>query len=189
MKFRTVGMLLVLIVLAVFLIINWGALSQVTTVNLVYTEIQAPLGVLVVGGFGIVVLLLAVYTVWQQASMMMELRAAYKEARTARQVAEDADKSRVAEIRTEFAARLEKLETLLTDRTDELLQTTRDCNAAFEKRLDALAEAQERRQTEAQTKLAVTLEELEKRVLASLPAPRAEVVEEAKKKEIFEDLF
>ena len=30
-------MLLVLIVLAVFLIINWGALSQVTTVNLVYT--------------------------------------------------------------------------------------------------------------------------------------------------------
>ena len=121
--------------------------------------------------------------------MMMELRAAYKEARTARQVAEDADKSRVAEIRTEFAARLEKLETLLTDRTDELLQTTRDRNAAFEKRLDALAEAQERRQTEAQTKLAVTLEELEKRVLASLPAPRAEVVEEAKKKEIFEDLF
>lgn len=182
-------MLLVLIVLAVFLIINWGALSQVTTVNLVYTEIQAPLGILVVGGFGIVVLLLAVYTVWQQTSMMMELRAAYKEARAARQVAEDADKSRVAEIRTEFAARLDKLETLLTDRTDELLQMTRNRNAAFEKRLDALAEAQERRQTEAQTKLADTLGALEKRVLAALPAPRAEVVEEAKKKEIFEDLF
>ena len=160
MKFRTVGMLLVLIVLAVFLIVNWGALSQVTTVNLVYTEIQAPLGILVVGGFGIVVLLLAVYTVWQPA-----------------------------EIRTELAARLDKLETLLTDRTDELLQMTRDRNAAFEKRLDALAEAQERRQTEAQTKLSDTLGELEKRVLAALPAPRAEVVEEAKKKEIFEDLF
>lgn len=69
MKFRTLGMLLIMVVMAVFLIINWTTLSQETTVNLVYTEIQAPLGVLVVCGFCAIVVLLGVYTIWQQASM------------------------------------------------------------------------------------------------------------------------
>lgn len=78
MKIRTLGMLLIVIVMAVFLIINWGTLSQVTTVNLVYTEMEAPLGIIVVAAFAAVVVLLMAYTVWQQASVMMELRAAYK---------------------------------------------------------------------------------------------------------------
>lgn len=57
MKFRTLGILLVLVLMAVFLIINWTTLSQVTTVNLVYTEIQAPLGILVVCGFSAIIVL------------------------------------------------------------------------------------------------------------------------------------
>ena len=54
MKLRTLGIILVLILLAVFLIINWTALSTVMTVNLVYREIQAPLGVIVVAAFAVV---------------------------------------------------------------------------------------------------------------------------------------
>ena len=53
MKLRTLCMLLVLVLLAVFLVINWSALSQDMTVNLVYQEIQAPLGVIVAAAFGI----------------------------------------------------------------------------------------------------------------------------------------
>lgn len=182
-------MLLVLIVLAVFLIINWGALSQVTTVNLVYDEIQAPLGILVVAGLGIVVVLLAVYTLWQQASISIELRAAYKEARAARQLAEDADKSRVAEIRTEFNKRLDELETLLRDRTDEIRQLVEQRSDTLGKSVGELAAAQQKHIDESQAAVRASLEELEKRVKDALPAPRAEVVEEAKKKQIFEDLF
>ena len=75
MKIRTIFLLFVLILMAVFLVINWTALSTVTAVNLIYTEIQAPLGVLVVGGFAAVVFVLLVYMVWQQASVTLELRA------------------------------------------------------------------------------------------------------------------
>ena len=64
MKIRTIFLLFVLILMAVFLVINWTALSTVTAVNLIYTEIQAPLGVLVVGGFAAVVFVLLVYMVW-----------------------------------------------------------------------------------------------------------------------------
>ena len=42
MKIRTIFLLFVLILMAVFLVINWTALSTVTAVNLIYTEIQAP---------------------------------------------------------------------------------------------------------------------------------------------------
>ena len=83
-------MLLVLVLLAVFLVINWSALSQDMTVNLVYQEIQAPLGVIVAAAFGIVVVLQAFYNLWQQASVVVELRQAHKEARNAR--AEAAEK-------------------------------------------------------------------------------------------------
>ena len=76
-----------------FLVINWSALSQDMTVNLVYQEIQAPLGVIVAAAFGIVVVLQAFYNLWQQASVVVELRQAHKEARNARAEAAEADKT------------------------------------------------------------------------------------------------
>ena len=83
MKLRTLGIILVLILLAVFLIINWTALSTVMTVNLVYREIQAPLGVIVVAAFAVVVLCMFIYTVWQQASVLKSVRPTRKPARRA----------------------------------------------------------------------------------------------------------
>lgn len=178
MKIRTLGMLLIVIVMAVFLIINWGTLSQVTTVNLVYTEMEAPLGIIVVAAFAAVVVLLMAYTVWQQASVMMELRAAYKEARTARQMAEDADKSRIAEIRADFKERMEKMEALLATRTDEVIRLMAERNQLEDETLSKFRAEQEARADEARASLEQQLRVLEKRVIEALPAPKAEVVEQ-----------
>lgn len=178
MKIRTLGMLLIVIVMAVFLIINWGTLSQVTTVNLVYTEMEAPLGIIVVAAFAAVVVLLMAYTVWQQASVMMELRAAYKEARTARQMAEDADKSRIAEIRADFKERMEKMEALLATRTDEVIRLMAERNQLEDETLSKFRAEQQARADEARASLEQQLRVLEKRVIEALPTPKAEVVEQ-----------
>ena len=178
MKIRTLGMLLIVIVMAVFLIINWGTLSQVTTVNLVYTEMEAPLGIIVVAAFAAVVVLLMAYTVWQQASVMMELRAAYKEARTARQMAEDADKSRIAEIRADFKERMEKMEALLATRTDEVIRLMAERNQLEDETLSKFRAEQQARADEARASLEQQLRVLETRVIEALPAPKAEVVEQ-----------
>lgn len=178
MKIRTLGMLLIVIVMAVFLIINWGTLSQVTTVNLVYTEMEAPLGIIVVAAFAAVVVLLMAYTVWQQASVMMELRAAYKEARTARQMVEDADKSRIAEIRADFKERMEKMEALLATRTDEVIRLMAERNQLEDETLSKFRAEQQARADEARASLEQQLRVLEKRVIEALPAPKAEVVEQ-----------
>ncbi len=148
MKLRTIGMLLILIVMAVFLIINWTALSQMTTVNLIYKEIEAPLGVLVVCGFGAIVVLLGIYAVWTQVSIFFEIRAAYKEARAARELADNAEKSRDLEYYKNLQERINKLESLLVDRSDEMQQVFRDRFDAVDKAILDMA-VDQRKQREA----------------------------------------
>ena len=201
MKIRTIFLLFVLILMAVFLVINWTALSTVTAVNLIYTEIQAPLGVLVVGGFAAVVFVLLVYMVWQQASVTLELRAAYKEARNARIVADDAEKSRFAESNRILLERIEKLEALMTARSDETLTAVRQEAVRAEERYKALFDDQKRAQGQVQTQIGA----MEKRVVETLPSavsaavPTQALAEEAEKKadaeessarkSVFKDLF
>ena len=202
MKIRTIFLLFVLILMAVFLVINWTALSTVTAVNLIYTEIQAPLGVLVVGGFAAVVFVLLVYMVWQQASVTLELRAAYKEARNARTVADDAEKSRFAESNRILLERIEKLEALMTARSDETLTAVRQEAVRAEERYKALFDDQKRELTaQVQTQIGA----MEKRVVETLPSavsaavPTQALAEEAEKKadaeessarkSVFKDLF
>ena len=204
MKIRTLFLLLILILMAVFLIINWGALSAETTVNLVYTEIQAPLGILVVGGFAAVVFILLIYMVWQQASVTMELRAAYKEARNARVVSDDAEKSRFAESNRILLERIEKLEALISARSDETLSVVKQESVKAEERLKAFAAAEEKRQAEAAAAFSAQVTALEERVKGLLPAPtaadvaelapvpaetEAEAEETKKKKDLFKSLF
>ncbi len=201
MKIRTIFLLFVLILMAVFLVINWTALSTVTAVNLIYTEIQAPLGVLVVGGFAAVVFVLLVYMVWQQASVTLELRAAYKEARNARTVADDAEKSRFAESNRILLERIEKLEALMTARSDETLTAVRQEAVRAEERYKALFDDQKRAQGELTAQVQTQIGAMEKRVVEMLPAavPTQALAEEAEKKadaeessarkSVFKDLF
>lgn len=196
MKLRTLGVILILILLAVFLIINWSALSTVTTVNLVYREIEAPLGVIVVASFAVVVLCMFIYTVWQQASVAIEIRAAYKEARTARQLAEEADKSRVTALHTEMNDRLTKIETLLAERSDEMLGLVRARSAEVDAKLNELAAMQADYQAKNLQTIRESFTEIEHKVVPPLPAATAEDTAPAKdakdvaeKKELFKDLF
>lgn len=126
MKIRTIILTLVFVLLGVFLVINWNALMTELPIDLVYTTVHAPLGAIVVAVFGAVVLLLLVYMVLQQASVTMELRAASKEARHSRGVAEDAEKSRLADMKKELFERLDNLESMIATRTDESLVNMRE---------------------------------------------------------------
>lgn len=186
MKIRNIFLLLVLILMGVFLVINWNALATEMTVNLIYTEIQAPLGLIVVGGLGALVIVLLMYMLWQQASVAMELRAAYKESRSARAAADDAEKSRFAESNRILLERIEKLEALMTARSDETLSAVRQETARVEERLKTFGETQKKVQEESAVQVNKQLVDLEKRVLAGLPAlvtaPATVTAEEAEEK-------
>ena len=188
-KLRTLGMMLILVLLAVFLIINWAALSQETTVNLVYTEITAPLGIIVVVAFAAIIALLMIYTIWQQASVVMEIRQAHKEARIARQAAEDADKSRITELGKDMRARMDQLEALMVAKTEELNKFMKERGDQQARELALLRDQLKEEQTAQRNAVSERLLDLDKKVSNVLPATEGEVKDEKKKKELFGELF
>lgn len=188
-KLRTLGMMLILVLLAVFLIINWSALSQETTVNLVYTEITAPLGIIVVVAFAAIIALLMIYTIWQQASVVMEIRQAHKEARIARQAAEDADKSRITELGKDMRARMDQLEALMVAKTEELNIFMKERGDQQDRELALLRDQLKEEQTAQRNAVSERLLDIDKKVSNVLPATEGEVKDEKKKKELFGELF
>lgn len=188
-KLRTLGMMLILVLLAVFLIINWPALSQETTVNLVYTEITAPLGIIVVAAFAAIIALLMIYTIWQQASVVMEIRQAHKEARIARQAADDADKSRVTELGKDMRARMDQLEALMVAKTEELGKLMKERGDQQDRELALLRDQLKEEQTAQRNAVSERLLDIDKKVSNVLPATEGEVKDEKKKKELFGELF
>lgn len=202
MKIRTIALFLLIVLMAVFLVINWTTISAETTVNLVYTEVQAPLGIIIVCGFGILILLMLIYTVWQAASVTMELRAAYKETRNARALADDAEKSRFAESNKMMTERLDKLEQMVMTRQDEFSQDLRRLSEQLDSKVNNMLGEINKQQTQVVSKVSENLSALETRLHASLPAPSSEepesdklsttqeaAKEDKKKKGMFEDLF
>lgn len=189
MKLRTLFMLLVLVLLCVFLVINWPALSQDMTVNLVYQEIQAPLGVIVAAAFGAVVIFQAFYNLWQQASVMMELRQAHREARNARTEAAEADKNRVNELGREMRERFAQMEALITQQQEATAKLIREKCDERDRAFALLRDQFKEEQGSAQSSVNARLLEIEKKVSNVLPAAPGEVTDEQKKKEIFGQLF
>ena len=189
MKLRTLCMLLVLVLLAVFLVINWSALSQDMTVNLVYQEIQAPLGVIVAAAFGIVVVLQAFYNLWQQASVVVELRQAQKEARNARAEAAEADKNRVNELAREVREGFARMEALVTQQQEATAKLIREKSDQHDRAAAVLRDQIKAEQDAAQSAVSKRLLEIEKKVSNVLPAAPGEVKDEKKTKELFGQLF
>ena len=162
MKLRTLCMLLVLVLLAVFLVINWSALSQDMTVNLVYQEIQAPL---------------------------VELRQAHKEARNARAEAAEADKNRVNELAREVREGFARMEALVTQQQEATAKLIREKSDQHDRAAAVLRDQIKAEQDAAQSAVSKRLLEIEKKVSNVLPAAPGEVKDEKKTKELFGQLF
>ncbi len=130
MSIRTVVILLLCVLSAVFLAVNWTGIVAPVPVNLLVKQVEAPLGLII---FVVLGLLLVAWIIWsflQQAAALVDIRKAYKEARTNKQLAENAEQSRIqASTKTlsqEFAdlnAQLTASMTTSTEKTTEALGT------------------------------------------------------------------
>ena len=102
MNLRSVFLFVVLIFCGIFLIVNWGGIVTEVPVNLLYTEVQAPLGLILLLVLGFLVVLCLMYAFLQQASLALEMCRAHKELEEARQLAQRAERSRFVELHNEL---------------------------------------------------------------------------------------
>ena len=129
MTLRSLIFVLVFGALAAFVLVNWSVLNEPTTLSLAFADVQAPLGVVMLGFVVVVTLLFLGYIVYLQMSGLLETRRHGKELQTQRALADQAAAARFTELRgcleAEFArqaVRQAELDTALRARLDTLEQ-------------------------------------------------------------------
>ena len=116
MYLRTLLLVLVLGATAAFAAVNWGAFTAPTTLSLVFTTVEAPLGLIMLGLAAILTVLFLVFLVYLQTSVILEARRYARELRAQREIAEQAETSRFTELHSFLEGELVKL----TDQTANL---------------------------------------------------------------------
>ncbi|HQY27709.1 MAG TPA: LapA family protein, partial [Burkholderiaceae bacterium] len=124
---RSLLFLLVFGALAAFVLVNWPVLNDPTTLSLAFAEVQAPLGVVMLGFIVIVTVLFLAYIVYLQMSGLLETRRHGKEIQSQRLLADQAEASRFTELRSFLEAEFARQATRQAER-----------DAAHQARLDAL---------------------------------------------------
>lgn len=121
MHLRSVFLLLLFVLCSVFLIVNWEGVMAEVNVNLLWTEIQAPLGLILLMGPGLLILICLIYGFVQQAGLSMELRRVNKQLQQARDLAQKAELSRFTELKSEMQKQITELQNQSASRHSSLM--------------------------------------------------------------------
>jgi len=108
MKIRTLILLLALVMLAVFTVLNWSTFMAPTSLSLGLTDVQAPLGLVMLGVLAGLTALFLVFVVYLQTSVLMEARRHAREIKANRALADKAEASRFLEMRGFLEAELKQ---------------------------------------------------------------------------------
>lgn len=100
MKIRTILLLLVLLAISTFALLNWPVIVAPTPLSLGLVEVQAPLGLLMLGLMVALSAVFLVYVLYLQTTVMFDARAHAKELQSNRNLADQAEASRFTELRT-----------------------------------------------------------------------------------------
>lgn len=100
MTLRSLLFLLVFGALAAFVLVNWQVLNTPTNLSLAFADVQAPLGLVMLGFLVVVTLLFLSYIAWLQMAGLAETRRHGKELQAQRTLADQAEASRFTELRT-----------------------------------------------------------------------------------------
>jgi len=112
MNIRAFSLTLILafVLLAAFASLNWLALAAPNTLDLGFSEVNAPLGVVMLVFTAAISGLFIVYIVLMQAGVILEERRLTKELKAQRELADTAEASRFTELRTFLDNELHRIE-------------------------------------------------------------------------------
>jgi uncharacterized integral membrane protein len=120
MRVRTLVVVVLLLLVALFAALNWAAFTTPTALWLGVATVHAPLGLILLG---MIVFLAAVflgYVVYLQTSFLMEARRSARELQAQRSLADQAEESRFTELRAHLDARLTEIENSIAADIGEL---------------------------------------------------------------------
>ncbi|HSK29850.1 MAG TPA: LapA family protein [Candidatus Limnocylindria bacterium] len=132
MYLRTLLIIIVLSLLAIFTFLNWEAFLAVTPLSLGFTVIDGSLGLILLGVAGALTGLFLIYLVYWQSAAMMDQRRHSRELQVQRELAESAEASRFQQLQSYLESEFELLanqnegvKTELLARLDEIDRAVR----------------------------------------------------------------
>jgi uncharacterized integral membrane protein len=109
MYLRTILIVFVLALLALFTAVNWQAVTAPAKLSLIFATIEAPLGVILLAALVLLAALFLVYVVYLQSSVLLETRRHARELQAQRELAEGAERSRFHELRAFLESEIQTL--------------------------------------------------------------------------------
>lgn len=109
MPIRTILLLVVVGLVAVFAALNWNAILAPTTLSLGVSEVQAPLGLIMLGLIVLLTTLFLMFIVYLQTSVLLEARRHAKELQANRELADQAEASRFTDLRSYLETELQSV--------------------------------------------------------------------------------
>jgi len=149
MSMRTVLVLVVVALLALFTVVNWQTFITPTELNLVVARVQAPLGLVMLGFTAVLAAVLLAYALKVQVNALSDSRRQSEELRRQRELADQAEASRFTELRS-----------FLEQEMAALRKTQQDAGQQLRGELVDTANS-----------LAASIGELDERIERALPTP------------------
>jgi len=135
MRARTLVLLIVLILIGAFAVVNWKAIVAPTALSFLVTDVQAPLGLILLAITAFITVLFLLYLVYLQTSVLLDSRRHSRELQAQRELADQAEASRFTELRLFLETELHKLACQSAEAesrvTARLEQVQRDLSAAM----------------------------------------------------------
>jgi hypothetical protein len=143
MNLRTLLILAVLGLVAVFSALNWSAFIAPTALSLGFTRVEAPLGLILLAVVALLTLLFLVYITYLQSTVLFDTRRHARELQSQRELADQAEASRFNQLGAFMEAELQRLagemeqsKSLLLNKLDQI---ERDLRASMEQIGNSLA--------------------------------------------------
>lgn len=143
MPIRTIVLLVSIVLIAIFAALNWDIITAQTALSLGFTDVQAPLGLVLLGIMIFMAVLFLVFIVYLQTSVLLEARRHAKELQANRELADQAEASRFTDLRNYLQAELQKMEERDLETKEAILdkvnEMDRDLRLAMEQSGNTLA--------------------------------------------------
>lgn len=131
MKFRTLFLIIFVLAVAGFVALNFEAILTPSTLNLAVTEVQAPLGLVLLGLLALVLIVFLLALVYYQTMHLMEVRRITREMAEQRALADKAEASRFTELRQFLQTELQATATREQELSERTLQKIDRLQAAL----------------------------------------------------------
>jgi uncharacterized integral membrane protein len=121
MSIRSVGLLIVGLIVVVFVAANWPAMTVPADIHLLLASIHAPLGLILLGLMVLLCAVFVVFVAYLQGTVLLEARRQARELAAQRERADSAEASRITDLRAFLEQQVANLSAALENQSRAML--------------------------------------------------------------------